>query len=258
MKKLSIIIIAAAVAAGLASSCGDNIKLTNDGKPADTHMVDASSCPGCPAAPTLGVQIDRLGRPAINTVLNHGFDPTAAAGSAKDAYNAADAPAGWTQYVPTFMPNLAILDYLDTGFPCTNGVCTTDATFNGCGNQVEFNGLPNGGSNGDTTATSYQTLAGLLADDELYLDTGKMICDLPNHQNYLGVEFNYLTGLTNTCGGRDPLNDVIDTTYTAIAIGVNGFSVTSTPPFNPAFGDLVGPHTDVHDDVFPFLGPPTN
>jgi len=257
MKKLSIIIIAAGIAVGLAASCGDNIKLNNDGKPADT-MPDASLCPGCPAAPTLGVQIDRMGRPAVNTVLNHGFDPTAAAGSAKDAYNANSSPAGWTQYVATFMPNLAILDALDTGLACTNGTCAASAGHNGCGDQVEFNGMVNGGSNADAMANSYQTLAGLLADDELYLDTSKTICDLPNHQNYLGVEFNVLTTLTNTCGGRAPLNDVIDTTYTAIAIGVNGFNVTGSPPFTPFFGDLVGPHADVDDDVFPFLGPPTN
>ena len=56
---------------------------------------------GFPAAPALGAQIDRLGRPAINTVLNHGFDGSASsAGAAKDAYNADGSPGGWLQYVP--------------------------------------------------------------------------------------------------------------------------------------------------------------
>jgi hypothetical protein len=255
MNKLSIILLAAVLSTGLAMSCGDNLKVTNDGKPADTG---SGSNNNFPAAPSIGVQIDRLGRPAINTVLNHGFDGNpATAGSAKDAYNADGSPGGWqAAYVPTFMPVLAILDYLDTGYPCSNGTCSDDPTFDGCGDQVEYNGMVNG--SGAAAANSYQTLAGLLADDELFLDTGKTICNLPNNQNYLGVEFNVLTTLTNTCGGRAPLNDVIDTTYTAIAIGVNGFNVTSTPPFTPAFGDMVGPHADVDDDVFPFLGAPTN
>src|SRR5258706_2519811 len=84
-------ILAAAIA--IVVSCGDNLKVV-DAKLADGHP-DAQ-CSNCPAAPSLGPQIDRLGRPAINTVLNHGFDPTAAAGSAKDAYNLDGSKGGWS------------------------------------------------------------------------------------------------------------------------------------------------------------------
>src|SRR6185369_12071168 len=41
-----------------------------------------------PPPPVIGAQIDRFGRPVVNTALNHAFDPDeTAAGLAKDAYN---------------------------------------------------------------------------------------------------------------------------------------------------------------------------
>jgi hypothetical protein len=250
MTKLSIILFTASLA--VAVSCGDNLKAP-DARTADTGSGSGSAFP---AAPTLGTQIDRLGRPAINTALNHGFDAMATAGTAKDAYNQDGSPGGWTTaYAPEFAKNLAILDALDTGLTCVAGTCTPNGAAtngDGCGNQVLYNGNLGGG--GTAALTSYLTLAGVLADDELFLDTTKASCDLANHQNYLAVEFNYLTMVNNaTCGGRSPTNDVIDTSYAALAIGLAGFA---TADFTPAFGDTVGPHTDVSNDTFPFLGAP--
>jgi hypothetical protein len=250
MTRLSIILLTALTCVA-AINCGDNIKVTDDG---GNHGSDGGG--GFPAAPALGVQIDRLGRPAINTALNHGFDGSATtAGAAKDAYNQDGSPGGWLQaYVPEFAKNLAILDALDTGLSCVSGVCSTSALTNGCGDQVEYNGTVTGG--GTPAATSYTTLGGLLANDQLFLDTSMMVCEVPatppNHQNYLAVEFAVLTGLNNTCGGRAPTNDVIDTSYAALAIGLQGFAAD----FTPAFGDGAGPHADVSNDAFPFLGAP--
>ena len=249
MTRLSIILLTVLTSIA-AINCGDNLKVTNDG---GNHGSDGGgSGSGFPAAPAIGLQIDRLGRPAINTALNHGFDGTAAAGSAKDAYNQDGSPGGWvTAYTVEFMKNLAILDALNTGLHCVSGACTGSATENGCGDQVEYNGTVTGG--GSAAPTSYQMLGGLLANDQLFLDTSKTMCDIPtNHQNYLAVEFGVLTSSNNTCGGRDPLNDVIDTSYAALAIGLQGFALD----FTPAFGDGVGPHTDVTDTTFPFLGAP--
>jgi hypothetical protein len=245
MTKLSFFLVAL-----LAVACGDNLKPNTN----DSGVADGSGG-GFPAAPTLGVQVDRMARPAINTALNHGFDPTPAAGTAKDAYNQDGSPGGWqAAYVAQFAGNLAVLDALDTGITCVNGTCgpaTVPTAGDGCGNQVEYNGQIGGG--GTPAADSYTTLAGLLANDELFLDTTKAMCDLPNHQNYLGVEFNVLTSAGGvTCGGREPHNDVIDTSYAALAIGLNGFNNST---FTPAFGDGVGPHTDLLD-AFPYLGPP--
>ncbi|MEP6863853.1 MAG: hypothetical protein ABJE66_24715 [Deltaproteobacteria bacterium] len=248
MTKLSIILFATLAAA----SCGDNLKVSDGG----TRGSDGGgSGSGFPAAPALGAQIDRMARPAINTALNHGFDKTAAAGTAKDAYNADGSPGGWTMYVPEFAKNLAILDSLDTGLTCVNGTCTVNAAAtpgDGCGNQVEYNGTLTGG--GTPTAMSYFGLAGVLSDDELYLDTNKGVSDLGNGQNYLAVEFNVLSSVNNaSCGGRAPTNDVIDTSYAALAVGLGGFNNAT---FQPAFGDGASAHADVSNSAFPFLGAP--
>src|SRR5690242_1665230 len=85
------------------ASCGDNIKLTVDATH-DTPVSQDAFCSNCPAVPTLGPQIDRMGRPAVNTALNHGFDPTAAAGAAKKAYNEDEGVGTWpATYAPAFM-----------------------------------------------------------------------------------------------------------------------------------------------------------
>lgn len=230
-------------------ACGDNKAKPDAAIHHDSPNPDAQTFP---AAPTPGTQLDRMGRPAINTALNHTFDINASTkGAAKDAYNA-DASAGsWpTTYVTEFSKNLALMDFLDSGLSCTAGVCGAAPGTTGCGNQALYNGNPNGG--GSALPTSYATLATVLGDDQLYLDTSKTECKFP-----LAVEFGFITGAGNTtCGGRAPSYDVIDYTYTAVAIGIGGFTIDGN--FTPAFGDGVGPHTDIDDTTFPFLGPPHN
>ena len=91
----------------------------NDGSPTDTtqpdvNKTDANDSGGNPAPPALNMQVDRMGRPAINTALNHTFDTTAAAGTAKDAYNADKNITGWqAAYTAQFAANLGIFDALD-------------------------------------------------------------------------------------------------------------------------------------------------
>jgi hypothetical protein len=46
---------------------------------------------------------------------------------------------------------------------------------------------------------------------------------------------------------------VIDSSYSLLAAGANGFSGAN---FTPLVGDGVSKHTDVDDNVFPFLGAP--
>lgn len=256
-----------AVAALLASACGDNNKGAPDAKVSDGNPADAY-CSNCPAAPMLGAQIDRIGRPAVNTVLNHGFDATAAGGTAKDAYNANANPATWIAYTPEFYKNMAILDSLDTLPPTcgtgtgagkceigeTNANCPADCPTaaqigkaNGCGNAVLYNGT----GSGPPTASpnSYQTLAGLLSNDELFLDTARAQCGL-----YLAVEFGIATGGTNsTCGGRMPQYDVIDFSLSFLSMGIAGFSTDGM--FTPQFKDNAPAHTD-YLTTFPYLGTP--
>lgn len=203
-----------------------------------------------------------MGRPAVNTVLNNTFKaPSAATGTAKDAYNADADPSTWVATnKDEFKKNLAILDSLDTGF-CGNGLCEAletaiscalDCNANGtlttaCGNHV----LYNGGVGTTPSATSYEVLASILADDELYLDTSKTKCAF-----YLAVEFGFATagpGTNTTCGGRAPSYDVIDYSLSVLAIGIAGFSTDGN--FTPDLGDGTPPHDD-YLSTFPYLGEP--
>jgi hypothetical protein len=233
-------------------ACGDD-KVKPDA--AIHHDAPNPDAPSIPSPPTPGAQIDRMGRPAINTALNHTFDAacTAATCPAKDTYNQDSAAGSWTTtYLTEFTGNLPFFDFLDTGLTCTAGNCSvqTVAT-SGCGNQLLYNGNVAGGSAAATcpgAGCSYNTFATVAADDQLYVDTSKGTCSL-----YLAVELGAVAPALAIadCGGRTLTEDVIDVTYTAVSTGLSGFSAT----FDPAVKDGAGPHTDV-TTTFPYLGPP--
>ena len=172
-------------------------------------------------------QIDRMGRPAINTALTQTFSPDSAAKSArKDEYNAEDDTAAWPGFVPDFAAALAILDSLDADSNAQTG----------CGTQLAIG--PPTEPGGDTR---YDGLAGVLADDQLYIDSTTNVCVA-----YLGVEAETLGVVEDGgCGGRTPEYDVIDDTYSVLAAGV-----------------LAGVSDGVDENVegfladFPFLAPP--
>ena len=168
--------------------------------------------------PTLGTQIDRMGRPAINTALNKTFESDVmVANTGKDAWNANADQATWTQYVPEIQKNLAILDSLDTN----------------CGNQLAADKTK-------TDAARYAPLASVLADDRLYVNIAGTTCT-----QYLGVEANVL-GLMNTdCGGRALAYDVIDLSYSALAAGALSGVSDGIPASNAAQGT-----------TFPYLATP--
>lgn len=256
-----------AVAALALAACGDNKAVVDASVKMDARP-DTAYCADCPPAPSLGAQIDRMGRPAINTALNNGFNGDAtAAQAAKKTYNENSMPSTWQTIVPEFMKNLAIIDALDTGF-CGNGLCElgeANAAGGGnvacaadcptaaqvgtittaCGNQA----LYNNGMGGAPVANSYQALAGVLSDDQLYLDTSKGTCAF-----YLAVEFGVVIAQPNsTCGGRAPNYDVIDFTLSLGAVGLLGFSTDGM--FTPDLRDGAVAHADV-TQTFPFLGPP--
>jgi hypothetical protein len=147
-----------------------------------------------PPVPTLGAQIDRMGRPAVNTALNKTFETDVnVKNAAKDLYNTVnttDAAAN-AQFIPEFKANLAIYDSLDRV----------------CGNQIL--------ASATLDANRYLTLATILADDRLYLNTAATTCT-----QYLAVEANAAGIVANSdCGGRSLGFDVIDTTYSVLAIG---------------------------------------
>jgi hypothetical protein len=164
-----------------AMACGSSSSSNNDAG----NGNDAGG--NNPAPPALGAQVDRQARSVVNTVLIHGFDSDAAGkGAAKDAYNAA-APATWASFKGEIAKNLAILDSLDSM----------------CGNQLLA---------GPTVAAGrYDALAGVLADDQLYVNTATGTCT-----QYFAVEL----GMAGDCGGRAPTYDTIDVTLSAVAIGM--------------------------------------
>jgi hypothetical protein len=177
--------------------------------------------PTFPSPPTLGTtQIDRMGRPGVNTALNHSFDANnTTKQAAKDAYNQDTNPTNWTTYVPEFEANLAIIDGVD-------GVC---------GNQLLADTTK-------TDATRYATMAGVLASDMVWVNTAGKTCT-----TYLAVEANAVGILPNSdCGGRGLAYDVMNETYSVLAAGaLSGVSDGTTPVASKTNGT-----------AFPYLGAP--
>ncbi len=154
-----------------------------------------------PGVPALGVQIDRMGRPAVNTALTNPYGVSGAQASdttdiTRGFYNADADPTKWgANWTPAITANLAVLDGLDG----------TVAGGQKCGNQFAY-----------TAANKYTTLATVLANDALLMDTTKTTCS-----QYLAVEVGLVSGVAaTTCGGRTLSYDVVDTTYSALAAGV--------------------------------------
>ena len=227
MKKIVLLALLTAASSFALACSGDDNKGDGgpDGSvtdaPADVQKTDSGGNDGgndggiTPPA-IKGTQVDRMGRPTINTALNHVFDTNASAkGTAKDTYNADKNIGGWaTAYAPEFAKNLAIFDSLDTV----------------CGNQL---GYANG---------SYAGLAGLTADDRLYVNTAGAQCT-----TYLAVEANALNIIPNSdCGGRKLAYDVVDVTYSAVSVGaVSGVT------------DGIGPvAAKTNGTTFPYLAAP--
>ncbi len=172
-----------------------------------------------------GAQVDRMGRPGVNTALTNPFYresvPTelAAHDAVVDAYNASGNRSEWqSSFAAEIATNLAILDSLDTV----------------CGNQLLAGPSP--------VAGRYAALASVLADDRLYVNTGSGSC-----MQYLGVEANALGITNNDCGGRTPLEDTIDTTYSLLAAGVLSGVTDGVPVDGDGMASL---------SVFPFLAEP--
>ncbi len=228
-----------------AGSCGDN------------HTVPDATVPDArtdriPDPPRIGMQIERMGRPAINTALIGLRDIANTATMKKDIYNGLSEPSVWgsasiangRSVVAELAGNLGILDILDKGNTSLPGNV-------GCGNQLLYNGN-GGGGGGPPTATSYNAFAAILADDMLYVDTSKTTCS-----SYLALEFEAATGgviMHTQCGGRAPTHDVIDASLSALIVGLNGF--TTPPALLPLIKDEVSAHADLSDTEFPYFGAP--
>jgi hypothetical protein len=212
-----------AVVAVAALSCSDDAGRNGDGGAA----ADMAA-PTVPALPTLGAEIDRMGRAAINTALTDPFDLVSGQtpDQVKDAYNAESDPTKWvSKFAGPIGANLALLDGLDGE----------------CGNQI-------GAALSNDAGTRYATLASTLADDAIYLDTTQTTC-----AQYLAVEAGALLGLgLKDCGGRTPTMDVIDVTLTALIVGAAGL----TAPSMAVTDGVSQPDPKPTNTMFPFLAAP--
>ncbi len=222
--------LSAALVALVAAGCGDDDDsgAKPDAATTDTGSSGSSGTSGTsgsdsstkPQPPALGAQIDRMGRPAVNTAVNKTF-AGAARDPARDAYNADKDNTGWgAKYAPEVAGNLAIYDGVDRN----------------CGNQAFAKAASNG-----PAADKYGTLAGVLADDRLWLDTSSATCN-----QYLGVELNATGAVPNTdCGGRTLKYDVIDITYTVVASTLA----------NPVTDGIAADPVKTGGTTFPYLAP---
>lgn len=216
----------------MVSGCSDDeITVTPPGEttppdettpPGETPPVVAEPR-GAENPPTLGAQIDRVGRPAISTALVGTFlsDDDEKA-TRKNEYNADDAPSTWAAtWTPVIEGALGVLDSLDAD----------------CGNQLL--------ADDDAEPGRYATLAGILADDRLYVNAASSTCG-----TYLGLEAEVVGALgagEGGCGGRTPLDDVIDRSYSVLAAGL----------LTGVNDGLTEDADAVHDPAnFPFLAAP--
>jgi hypothetical protein len=163
---------------------------------AGLSATSACPAPSSTIPPARGVQIERMGRAGVNTAVTNPF-LRESVDAEKDSheeivddYNAEANPARWSRFSAEMAANLAILDGLDRN----------------CGNQLL--------AGSSAVAGRYDALAGVLADDRLYVNTGSGTC-----QQYLAVEANAVGIPNDDCGGRTPLEDSIDTTYSLLAAG---------------------------------------
>jgi hypothetical protein len=171
-----------------------------------------------PPPPALGAQIERMGRAAINTALIGPFEEQATRGAMQDVFNAESDPASFGDFAAEIAGNLAIYDALDTV----------------CGNQLL--------AGGTVAPGRYDALAGVLADDQLFVNTDSGTCE-----EYLAVEADFLGNANDDCGGRTPLEDTIDVSYSVLS-GAAG--VTDGIP-----EDADG---DASSSDFPFYDEPLN
>jgi len=161
-----------------------------------------------PLFPQLGIQIDRMGRPAVNTALTNPFDlyNGQTSDETKAIYNADASPSTWNttwgsgnNMAGTSGPvglHMAIIDGLD-------GTCANQFAY-GLGSTLGF--------------SKYGLLNLVLSNDALHLDSSQGTCSTAAGAGYLSVEIATATGTTNAdCGGRKLEHDVIDITYSALA-----------------------------------------
>jgi hypothetical protein len=172
--------------------------------------------PGHPHKLEDGVAIDRMGRALTANALLGTFATQEISNRRKSEYNQA-ARAHWATFAPDIAANLAIYD----GFDGT------------CGNQWM-------GTHAEPAAR-YESLAKLLADDRLWVNSAASHC-----RRYLAAEFSQAGETDGDCGGRTPNYDAVDGFRSLLVRGSVG-----------GVDDGVSRDDQRHSDSgFPFLAAP--
>jgi hypothetical protein len=137
--------------------------------------------PGHPRKLDDGVPIDRMGRALTGNALLGLFAAEPVSDALKSRYNQAPREQ-WGSFAADLGASLAIYDGFD-------GVC---------GNQwLAVQNTP--------PAVRYESLARLLADDRLWVNSAARHCG-----QYLAAEFNHVGAANRDCGGRTPDYDAVD------------------------------------------------
>lgn len=229
----------AAAALAAVAGCGGSGKAAGD-----SPDGGASDAPGTPMPPTLGAQLDRMGRPGVGEFLIATLGGADAA-DRQAAYRQASDPKTWATtplaknvtIESELRANIGPFDAIDAG------LVINSTTLPGCTNTLGYQ-KPVG-------ATSYQTLIDILADDELYLDTAKGTC-----ATYFSLELELASAETllhDTCGGRTLGLDALDVLISVLVAGLAGLDQSAR--FAPLFHSAATAHADI-TDAFPFLGAP--
>lgn len=180
----------------------------------------------------LGTQIDGMGRSAINTALIKTFTDDTTRGIAEDDFNSTP-NSSLGRFSSDMAASLAIYDALV-------GTCGDNPLTNRA-SADPADGLASG-------PLRYNFLATVLADDQLYLNSSSGGAAAGQCNQYLSAELGVVgvTGLESDCGGRNPLQDTIATTYSAVAIGAAS-----------GVDDGLGADNFAHSTTaFPFLAAP--
>lgn len=115
----------------------------------------------------------------------------------------------------------------------TDIICSFDGFDAVCGNQLAA-------TDGKNDPSRYVALAGMFADDRLYIDADEDGCD-----TYLAVELAALGLMIQDCGGRRLPFDVVDSTDSALVSGTI-LGVGDGVPIGPS----------ATGTMFPYLAPP--
>lgn len=187
-----------------ASACSENDVCASgscSGTPLDCSDDDACTLDNCeptvgctqtkiagctPPVPIIGVQIDRVGRPLINHMLNNPLGlKDGSHDAAMDAWNAIADMALWSGNTAVLTQAMALFDSVDTV----------------CGNQF-------------LAGADYNPLALTFAEDRLYVNTQSTTCS-----TFLAVELSFFGTASTDCGGRKITYDVVDVLYSLLITG---------------------------------------